>query len=112
MNPIPPFVRLAPALFYAAAAVFFLASLTLIYFQAGTMVPPPNSALSGGAEAIAAGVRGRMRLAMIGAVMQAAFGALLLAGIGVICRILLAIASGRSVASVFEGRGTTHEDRY
>ena len=111
MSDIPKLVRLAPILFYLAAAIFFLVSVTLLSLQAGNMSQAFNAAPQGGGDAFAAGVSA-MRLALVGGVLQAAFGALLLVGLGVISRILLAIASSRSVASVFDARGASHEDTH
>ena len=112
MTDLPKLVRLAPALFYIAAAIFFLVSVALLYLQAGTMSSAMNGVPPGPNDAFAAGVRGTMRLAIVGGVLQAAFGALLLVGFGIIARILLAIASSRSAASVFDARGTAHEDTH
>ena len=112
MNAIPKLLRRAPALFFVAAAIFFLVSITLLYLQAGTMSSALNEAPAGAGAAFAADFRGTMRLAMAGGVLQAAYGALLLIGMGVISRLLLAIASSRSVASGFEARGTSHEDTH
>jgi hypothetical protein len=109
---LPKLVRLAPTLFYLAAAIFFLVSAALIFLQVGNMFSAMNAVPPAAVDAFAAGVQGTMRLAIVGGLLQAAFGALLLMGIGIISRILLAIASSRSVASVYDARGTSHEDTH
>jgi len=112
VSDIPQLVRRAPLIFYLAGAIYFVVALGLLSLQLGTMTAALDGAPPAAGEAFAANVRGTVRLAMIAGLLQAAYGALLLAGVGVISRILLAIWSSRSVSSVFEAPGASREDTH
>jgi hypothetical protein len=82
MTGLPMIVQRAPALFYGAAVIFFLASMGLNYLELEATMEFVN------------GSNPAVRLARMRALYQGALEALYIAGNGVLAQILLAIWSG------------------
>ena len=84
MSDLPRVVQRAPAFFYAAAVLFFIASIVLLHLQL------ENSMGAGRADPA---LEPYTRLAVLSGWLQAAEGAIYIAANGLLIRILLAIWS-------------------
>jgi hypothetical protein len=87
MSGLPRIVQRAPALFYGAAVLFFLASVGLNYLELQTTMEYVN-----GSDPI-------VRLSRLRAMYQGALEALYIAANGVLAQILLAIWSDGRIRS-------------
>ena len=84
MRDLPILVRRAPGIFYGAAALAFVLSMALTFYEISTAMGYANDD----------GTNPAVRMAVLRALFQSALEAMYLLGTGVLAHILLAIWSG------------------